>query len=186
MSLHNPNAVLDGFEISPLFERALVLCLWTLGFPGRSIVKHLPAMQETQVWTLGLGRSSGEGNGNPLQYSCPENSMNRRVWWAKVHRVAKSQTILKRLSKHTHLHMNISRLLVFRKLITFSAIMIKGQYIWWLWAWALESNILSSNPRSYSYFWWKPEQVIYPLCLIYNMVTVVVSTTNGPYHNYMR
>ena len=40
----------------------------------------------------GLGRSPGEGNGNPLQYSCLENSMKRRAWQAIVHRVAKSQT----------------------------------------------------------------------------------------------
>ena len=53
MSLHNPNAVLDGFEISPIFEGALVLCLWTLGFPGGSAVKNLPAMQETWVQSLG-------------------------------------------------------------------------------------------------------------------------------------
>jgi len=33
------------------------------------------------------GRSSGEGNGNPLQYSCPENSTDRGAWWATVHRV---------------------------------------------------------------------------------------------------
>ena len=42
----------------------------------------------------GLGRSSGEGNGNPLQYSCLENPMDRGAWWAIVHRVAKSQTLL--------------------------------------------------------------------------------------------
>ena len=40
----------------------------------------------------GMGRSPGEGNGNPLQYSCLENPMDRRVWWAMVQRVAKSQT----------------------------------------------------------------------------------------------
>ena len=40
----------------------------------------------------GLGRSPGVGNGNPLQYSCLENTMDRRVWWATVHGVAKSQT----------------------------------------------------------------------------------------------
>ena len=39
----------------------------------------------------GSGRSLGEGNGNPLQYSCVENSMDRRVWQATVHRVAQSQ-----------------------------------------------------------------------------------------------
>ena len=45
----------------------------------------------------GLGRSSGVGNGNPLQYYCLENPMDRGVWWATVHRVAKSRT---RLSTH--------------------------------------------------------------------------------------
>ena len=40
----------------------------------------------------GLGRSSGELNGNPLQYSCLENPMNREAWWATVHGIAKSQT----------------------------------------------------------------------------------------------
>ena len=54
-------------------------------------VKNLPAMQETWVQSLdcnvgdvgsipGLGRSPGEGNGNPFQYSCLENSMDRRAW----------------------------------------------------------------------------------------------------------
>ena len=49
----------------------------------------------------GLGRSPGEGHGNPLQYSCLENPIDRGAWWATVHRVAKSQTKLKRLSTHT-------------------------------------------------------------------------------------
>ena len=40
----------------------------------------------------GLGRSPGEGNGNPLQYSCWENPMDRGAWWAPVHGVAKSRT----------------------------------------------------------------------------------------------
>jgi len=42
-----------------------------------------------------LGRSPGGGNGNPLQYSCLENSMNRGAWWATLHGVAKSQTWLR-------------------------------------------------------------------------------------------
>ena len=41
---------------------------------------------------LGSARSPGEGNGNPLQYSCLENSRGREAWWATVHEVAKSQT----------------------------------------------------------------------------------------------
>ena len=43
----------------------------------------------------GLGRSPGGGNGNPLQYFCLENPMDRGAWWATVHGVAKSQTQLK-------------------------------------------------------------------------------------------
>ena len=42
----------------------------------------------------GLGSSSGEGNGNPFQYSCLENPMDREAWWATVSEVAKSQTQL--------------------------------------------------------------------------------------------
>ena len=48
----------------------------------------------------GSGRSPGGGNGNPLQYSCLENSMDREAWWATVHGVIKSGTRLKQLSMH--------------------------------------------------------------------------------------
>ena len=43
----------------------------------------------------GLGRSPGRGNGNPLQYSCVENPMDRGAWWATVHATAESQTELR-------------------------------------------------------------------------------------------
>ena len=47
-------------------------------------VNNLPAMQETQVPSLGReDRSPGEGNGNPLQYSCLENPMDRGAWQAR-------------------------------------------------------------------------------------------------------
>ena len=46
----------------------------------------------------GFGRSPGEGNGNPLQYSCLENPMDRGAWRATIHKIAKSRTQLKRLS----------------------------------------------------------------------------------------
>ena len=48
-----------------------------------------------------LGRSSGAGHGNPLQYSCLENPTDKGAWWATVHRVAKSQTQLKQFSMYT-------------------------------------------------------------------------------------
>ena len=50
----------------------------------------------------GLGRSTGGGHDNPLQYSCQENSIDRGAWWAKVHGVSKSQTRLKQLSMQGH------------------------------------------------------------------------------------
>ena len=56
------------------------------------MIKNLPTMQETRAQSLGLGRSLGEQNGYPFQYSCLENSMDRGTWRATVHRVAKSQT----------------------------------------------------------------------------------------------
>ena len=49
----------------------------------------------------GLGRSPGAGHGNPLQYSCLDNSKDRVAWWATVHVVTKSQTQLKQLSMRT-------------------------------------------------------------------------------------
>ena len=58
----------------------------------------------------GLGRSPGEGNGNPLQYSFLENSMDRGVWRATIHRVAKSQTQLNDgVHTHTHTHTGLSQ-----------------------------------------------------------------------------
>ena len=48
------------------------------------LVKNLPAMQETRVRFLCLEKSPGEGNSNPLQYSCLENPMDGGAWWATV------------------------------------------------------------------------------------------------------
>ena len=59
------------------------------------MVKNLPAnardIRDTRL-IPGSGRSPGEGCGNPLQYSCLENPMDREDWWPTVHGVAKSQT----------------------------------------------------------------------------------------------
>ena len=51
---------------------------------------------------LGLGRSPGEGNGNPLQYSCLENPMDGGTWWATIHGVAKIDTTERHLLYFTH------------------------------------------------------------------------------------
>ena len=63
-------------------------------FPGGSVVKNPPAMREIQVQSLGREDSPGDGNGNPLQCSCLENSMDRGTWRATVHGVAMSQAQL--------------------------------------------------------------------------------------------
>ena len=59
------------------------------------VVKNMPA-NAGDISDMGLipgpGRSSGEGNGNPLQYSCLENPMDRGAWWPTVHRVTESNT----------------------------------------------------------------------------------------------
>ena len=73
------------------------------------VVKNLPAGDVRDVGLIpGSGRSPGEGNGKPLQYSCLENLMDRRAWWATGYRVTKSQTRLKRLSRHACMHMGVS------------------------------------------------------------------------------
>ena len=60
------------------------------GFPGGSGVKNLPANAGDVGSIPGSGRSPGGGNGNPLQYSCLESSMDREAWWATVQGVSKS------------------------------------------------------------------------------------------------
>ena len=65
-----------------------------MGFLGSTVVENLSANARDVGLILGLGGSPGEGNGNPLQYSCWENSMHRGTWWTTVYRVAKeSDTI---------------------------------------------------------------------------------------------
>ena len=67
------------------------------GLPSGTVVKNMPANpQDARDVGLipGLGRFSGVGSDNPLQYSCLENPMDRRAWWAMVHRVAESWTRL--------------------------------------------------------------------------------------------
>ena len=53
-----------------------------VGFPGVSVVKNLPANAGDMGSIPGSGKSPEEGNGNPLQYSCQGNPMDRGVWWA--------------------------------------------------------------------------------------------------------
>ena len=63
-----------------------------MGFPGSSVGEASAYNAEDPGSIPELGRYPGEGNGNPFQYSCLENSTDRGAWQATVHRVAKSQT----------------------------------------------------------------------------------------------
>ena len=75
------------------------------GFPGGSVGKE-STCNAGDAGDMGLlpgsGRSPGGGHGNPLQYSCLENPIDRGAWWATVHGVLKSQTCQKQLSTNAH------------------------------------------------------------------------------------
>ena len=88
------------------FKRIILLlcCSILLGFPGGWVVKNPPANARDagDAGSIpGWRRSPGGGNGNPLQYSCWENCMDRGAWRATVHGVAKNQA---QLSTHVYTH----------------------------------------------------------------------------------
>ena len=87
---------------STIFEIQYLIIV-SSGFPGGSDSKESPCNSGNPGLIPGSGRSPGEGNGNPLQYSCLENSMDREVWWATVHGVAESDST-EQLALHTSLH----------------------------------------------------------------------------------
>ena len=74
--------------------KLLTKSLALLDFPGGSESKESTCNVGDLGSIPGLGRSPGEGNGNPLQYSCLENSMDRGAWWSPVLGVAKSRPCL--------------------------------------------------------------------------------------------
>ena len=85
----------------------LVWLLWICGLPRwhQWWRTSLPMPQTYDTGLIpGSGSSPGGGRGNPLQYSCLENPMDRGAWWAAVHRVTKSWTWLKQLNTSTHTH----------------------------------------------------------------------------------
>ena len=71
-----------------MIEKKVSTC-FEVDFPGGSGVNNSPANAADVDFIPGSGGSPGEGNDNPLQYSCLENSMDRGAWWATVHGVAK-------------------------------------------------------------------------------------------------
>ena len=99
--LHNNVIVPNTTELYTqecLREWVLYVCLPQLkikrGFPDSSAGKESACNAGDLGLVPGLGKSPGERNGSPLQYSCLENSMDREAWWATVHGITKSQTRL--------------------------------------------------------------------------------------------
>ena len=79
-------------------------CQKQLDFSGGSDSKESACNAGALGSIPGLGRSPGEENGNPLQYSCLENPKDRGAWQATVHGVTKTQTRLSDSHTHTHTH----------------------------------------------------------------------------------
>ena len=79
--------------LSILLQFLTYVCMY-LCFSDGLAVRNPPANARDTGLFPGLGKSPGEGNGNPLQYSGLENPMDRGAWWASVHGVAKSRTKL--------------------------------------------------------------------------------------------
>ena len=75
-----------------------------MGFPGGSTIKNPPASAGDAGLIAGSGGAPGKGNGNPLQYSCLGNPMDRSAWWAAVHGVAKELDMTLRLNNKIHVH----------------------------------------------------------------------------------
>ena len=100
------------------------------GFPGGSSVKNLPANagdKRDAVSFPGSGRSPGKGCGNTPPYSCLENPMDRGAWWAIVHGVAQSQTLLKWLSMQMGKNKEIWQCLVLEN--NYLAFFCKAEYL---------------------------------------------------------
>ena len=112
-----------------------------LGFPGGSEVKASACNVEDLGSIPGLGRSPGEGNGNPLQYSCLVNPMDGGAWWATVHGVAKSRT---RLSDFTFTFIDSDVLFCFLHSL-FSSYFSRGNFYWPLSNSFLFGNFLYSD-----------------------------------------
>ena len=127
----------------------MVLVVKTLG--TCTLARHLLASAQDirdAGSVPGLGRSPGKGHGNPLQYSCVENPMDRGAWWAIVHWVTNSRTQLKRLSMQPSLW-SISHICtwILEKTITLTRQIVVSKVMSLLFH-MLSSFIIAFLPRS--------------------------------------
>ena len=97
----NRDSRLRSVVLAPSLEMGQALTEHPMRLPRLLSGKESACLTERTGSILGSGRSPEEGNGNPFQYSCLENPMDRGACWATIHGVTKSWTRLKRLSTHT-------------------------------------------------------------------------------------
>ena len=96
-----------------------------MGFPGGAIGKELTCQCRRHKrcgFDPWVRKTPAGGHGNPLQYSCLKNHVDRGAWQAIVHRVAKGQTRLKQLNTHTHTHIHTHIFINFTKARTMPAV----------------------------------------------------------------
>ena len=114
MSLGKKNLIQIFSFSTVLFDNMLIVKLipsiFYQGFPGVSVLKNLPANAADMHSIPGSGRSPGEGNSNPLQYSCWGNPMDRRAFWAIVSGVIKEldMTSVKLLSHFSRVRLCVT------------------------------------------------------------------------------
>ena len=112
------------------------------------LIKNLPAMWETQVWSLSQGRSPGEGNGNPLQYSCLENSTDRRSLVGYSPWGCKDSDLTEQLTPSLSLHI-VSEIVYLLLLLICFFLLFKKFFNWRIIA--LQNCFFPSYPHSFKY-----------------------------------
>ena len=123
-----------------------------VGFPGSAEVK-------VSAWNVGdpgsipeLGRSPGEGNGNPLQYSCLENPMEGGAWWATVHGVAKSQTRLSHFTSQRVRHDWATSLSLCPVTLLQPCFLVPGNFCQFFWIFHIHNYVFVIGDSFISYF----------------------------------
>ena len=91
---------LEDMMLSEISQTQKYKYYMILGVPGGPVVKNLPANPGNEGSIPGSRRSPGSRNGNPLQYSCMENSKDRGAWLATVHGVTKKLNTTEQLNKN--------------------------------------------------------------------------------------
>ena len=94
------NKFLKGYKVPQPSQVEMNFANRCIGFPSDSVIKKLPANAEDVSSIPGSGRSLGKGDGNPLQYYCLRNPMDKGAWWATVHGVTKESDPTEQLNNN--------------------------------------------------------------------------------------